>query len=82
MLLKTWTTLYAIILLISIIAWPLAFAGILPPLGLIHFGEKDAYWYQNFGLCLVNMNYVNFDVIRFCSIFLEPGHVAMIGAFT
>ncbi len=81
-LLNIWTKLYAIILLVSLIAWPLAFIGVLPSRGIIQFGEEDGYMYQNFGLVLINMNFFNFDVVRFCSIFLEPGHVSMIGAFT
>ena len=60
----------------------MAFAGILPARGMIQFGEDVGYIFQNYGLCLINLNFNNFDVIRFCSIFLEPGHVSMIGAFT
>ena len=82
LLLDIWTTLYALILLVSFIAWPLALAGLLPLLGVINFGHVDAYYYLNYIVCLVNVNLVNFDVIRFCSIFLEPGHISMIGAFT
>ena len=81
-LLKIWTNLYAIILSVSLIAWLLAMQGLLPSYGTISFGNDISYVYQNHILCLVNMNLHNFDVIRFCSIFLEPGHVSMIGAFT
>lgn len=81
-LLDIWTKLYAVILLVSLIAWPLALMGILPSQGIISFADEDGYNYMNYVLCLVNLNLQNFDVVRFCSIFLEPGHIAMIGAFT
>ena len=81
-LLSIWTKMYAWILLISLIAWPLALLGVIPSQGIISFGDEEGYVFQNFLFCIVNMNLVNFEVIRFCSIFLEPGHIAMIGAFT
>lgn len=82
-LLAIWTKIYAIVLLVSFIAWPLAFAGILPSYGIINLdGSNDSYYFQNHILCLVNLNIIDADVLRFSSVFLEPGHVAMIGAFT
>lgn len=83
-LLKIWTNLFAVILSVSLIVYFLAMLGLLPSFGVVSFGDKDniSYVYQNYILCLVNMNLHNFDTIRFNSIFLEPGHVSMIGAFT
>lgn len=81
-LLDVWTSLFAVILFVSLIAWLFAMSGVLPSYETIHFGNDISYVYQNHILCLVNMNLHNFDVIRYGSIFLEPGHVSMIGAYT
>lgn len=82
-LLGIWTKTYAIILVVSLIATLLVPTGILPYYGIISpsWYEGDGYLFLDYGLCLVSINSYT-DIIRFCSVFLEPGHVAMIGAFT
>ncbi len=81
-LLNVWTLLYAIILAVSLVAWPLALAGILPSIGNINFANVDAYNYNNYIFCLVNINLWSWNFVRYSSVFLEPGHISMIGAFT
>mgnify|MGYP004518181717 CR=1 FL=1 len=82
-ILDKWTKVFAFILLVSLIAWGISFTGILPSFGIISpssLGDTD-YLYINYGLCLISLNTIG-DIFRFTSVFLEPGHVAMIAVFT
>ncbi|TSD66999.1 hypothetical protein FFF34_006260 [Inquilinus sp. KBS0705] len=78
-LLKFITTTVAVILFFSILIWILLLSGIdLPSLGRVSNPAWDAYVYDNYFFCLRNiLLYPN----RFCAIFLEPGHLGMVGAF-
>lgn len=77
-MLQWWTNLYAFILVVSLIAWALSWSSILPDFGTIVHPAHDNYTYTNYILCIRGAFYD----IRFNSIFLEPGHTAMIAAFT
>lgn len=77
-LLRWWTNLYAIILLVSLVVWLLTWITPMPSYGEINFRDNDAYTYTNYLFCIKSFLYD----IRFNSIFLEPGHTAMIAAFT
>lgn len=81
-LLNVWTTLYAVILVVSLVAWVLAITGALPSRGTVEYGDVNGYIFQDYILCLVNIDIRTSEFLRFNSIFLEPGHVAMIGALT
>lgn len=76
--LRWWTNLYAIILAVSLIGWALSWIGVLPSHGIIIHPAHDNYTYSNYIFCIRGAFYD----IRFNSIFLEPGHTAMIAAFT
>ena len=70
---------FAIILAPSLIIWILLLLKIpLPSFGIISHPAWDAYVYENYIFCLKNIRIYD---IRFCSIFLEPGHVGMISSF-
>lgn len=77
-MLQWWTNLYAFILVVSLIGWALSWSNILPSFGTIAHPAHDNYSYTNYILCIRG----SFYDIRFNSIFLEPGHTAMIAAFT
>lgn len=77
-LLQWWTVTYAIILSVSLIAWLISWTGYLPDIGLVQYLDIDNYIYKNYILCIRG----SFYDVRFNSIFLEPGHVGMISAFT
>lgn len=79
-LLHMWTNTYAIILSVSLIAWlGITYGSIpLPAIGTISFNNDIQYTFTNYFFCLVRNNLS----LRFNSIFLEPGHVGMIAAFT
>lgn len=77
-MLRWWTNLYAFILAVSLVGWALSWTGALPAFGTITHPAHDNYTYTNYLLCIRGMFYD----IRFNSIFLEPGHTAMIAAFT
>lgn len=77
-MLQWWTNLYAFILAVSLIGWVLSWSNILPSFGTIAHPAHDNYSYTNYILCIRG----SFYDIRFNSIFLEPGHTAMIAAFT
>lgn len=77
-MLQWWTNLYAFILVVSLIGWALSWSNILPDFGTIVHPAHDNYTYTNYILCIRGAFYD----IRFNSIFLEPGHTAMIAAFT
>ena len=77
-MLQWWTNLYAFILAVSLIGWALSWSNILPSFGTIAHPAHDNYSYTNYILCIRG----SFYDIRFNSIFLEPGHTAMIAAFT
>ena len=77
-LLRWWTNLYATILLVSLTVWLLAWITPIPNNGEISFRANDVYTYTNYLFCIKSFVYD----IRFNSIFLEPGHTAMIAAFT
>ena len=76
-LLIWWTNFYATILVISLIAWLLTWTGLLPNYGTISSTAQN-HIYTNYIFCLKGFIYV----YRFHSVFLEPGHVAMIAVFT
>ena len=77
-LLKIWTRLYAAILLVSLIAFWISWIPGVPNGGIVFHEAADAYVYTNYWLCIRGAFYD----IRFNSLFLEPGHTAMIAAFT
>lgn len=77
-LLCLWTNTYSLILCVSVIAYFLTWFDFLTPSGVLSFGNGNFYIYQNYHWLCVRGPYV----LRFNSIFLEPGHTAMIGAFT
>lgn len=72
-----WTNIYAAILIISLVAWLLTFTGRLPDYGTISSTAQN-HIYTNYLFCLKGFIYP----FRFHSVFLEPGHVAMIAVFT
>lgn len=76
-LLIWWTNFYATILVITLIAWLLTWTGLLPNYGTISSTAQN-HVYTNYLFCLKGFVYV----YRFHSVFLEPGHVAMVAAFT
>lgn len=66
----------SILLFVSLIIWILLLIGVpLPNFGIISHKAWDAYVYENYILCLRNT--VVYD-IRFCGIFLEPGHLGVV----
>lgn len=76
-LLRYLTRSVAFILFISLLAWVLFLIGV----GFPHFVIKHPdfnYWYDNYYVFLADNKGI---VPRFCSIFLEPGHLGMITAF-
>ena len=75
-LLGWWTNLYAIILLVSLTAWLLTWFTSIPSYGELKF--RESYTYTNYLFCIKSL----INDIRFNAIFLEPGHTAMIAAFT
>lgn len=77
-ILSWWTNFYAIVLAITLIAWLSTFVGALPSHGTIIADESINHIYTNYWLCTKGFIYP----FRFHSVFLEPGHTAMIGAFT
>ena len=77
-LLKVWTRLYAVILLVSLIAFWISWIPGVPNGGTVINEAADGYVYTNYWLCIRGAFYD----IRFNSLFLEPGHTAMIAAFT
>lgn len=78
-MLRKWTVLYAAILLISLVTWLISWTGVIPDYGLIeHPNGSHLYSYINYIFCIRGIYYD----IRFNSIFLEPGHTAMIAAYT
>ena len=82
-ILRFWTIIFALLLLISFPYWCLVFYFPLPNLGIISPPgiSNESYIYLNYGLCLINIGKFA-DIVRFSSVFLEPGHLSMIGAFT
>ena len=77
-MLKVWTRLYAAILLVSLIAFWISWIPGVPNGGIVINEAADGYVYTNYWLCIRGAFYD----IRFNSLFLEPGHTAMIAAFT
>lgn len=78
-LLRLITISFAIILGISLVFYLLVTFGFtIPSYGQISFNDGQ-YSFVNYGLYIQSMNIVDF--YRFNSVFLEPGHVAMISAF-
>ena len=77
-MLQWWTKLYAFILVVSLVGWALSWVNILPSFGTVAHPAHANYTYTNYILCIRGAIYD----IRFNSIFLEPGHTAMIAAFT
>lgn len=80
-LIKSWTTTYAFIIAVSLAAWLFLNVNpntsLLPNLGVISNFDNDSYVYENYVICLYRPL-----SLRFNSIFLEPGHVAMYAVFT
>lgn len=77
-ILRWWSNAYAGILLVSLVVWLLSWTGRIPSYGIIQMDQENTYNYTNYIFCIRGLSYG----IRFHSIFLEPGHTAMIGAFT
>lgn len=74
------TTYFCIILTISLITWAIYLSGInLPHTPL----QSDDGWYtfQNYYFFLLNTVQTENALPRFSSVFLEPGHLAMISTF-
>lgn len=77
-MLNIWTRLYACILLVSLVAFWISWVPGVPDGGIVINEAADGYVYTNYWLCIRGAFYD----IRFNSLFLEPGHTAMIAAFT
>ena len=77
-ILRRWTNIYAWILSVSLIAWIVSWTGELPSYGEVCFANVPGYTYTNYLFCIRGFLYGP----RFNSVFLEPGHTAMIGALT
>ena len=77
-LLNIWTRLYACILLVSLVAFWISWIPGVPNDGIVINEGAEGYVYTNYWLCIRGAFYD----IRFNSFFLEPGHTAMIAAFT
>jgi len=71
------TIFFAMILSISLIGWILFLLGLSFPHEVIKHPDFN-YWYDNYYIFLADNKGI---VPRFCSIFLEPGHLGMITAF-
>lgn len=79
-IINIWTYCLGIILSLSLVGYLLIPFGLLPNLGVISYGS-GAYYYLNYGITIALIdNYAS--IPRFNSLFLEPGHVAMISCFT
>ncbi len=78
-LLSLWTTIFAAILGVSFVAWLVVSMGNiffnLPNFGIITYSDTA---FINYILCVWKIDISQ----RFNSIFVEPGHTAMIAAFT
>lgn len=77
-LINWWTISFSLVLLITLIAWLLSWTGALPSYGVVEADDSHNHTYINYLYCLQGFTYT----YRFHSIFLEPGHVAMVSAFT
>lgn len=79
-LLKYITIVFSVIMTLSLVFYLIMLLGFnLPNYGMISFNEGQ-YTYINYGLLLRNMDNIT-DFYRFNSVFLEPGHIAMIASF-
>lgn len=78
--LKVWTWVLGAILSISLIGYLVVPFGLLPNLGPVNYMDSNHYCYANYGIVLFPLNSWSFT--RFTSLFLEPGHIAMISCFT
>lgn len=75
-----WTYCLGIVLSLSLVGYLSIPFGLLPNLGIVSY-ESGAYYYLNYGITIALIdNYAS--IPRFNSLFLEPGHVAMISCFT
>lgn len=77
-LLKIITTSFSVIMGVSIVAFFLGMIVNLPSFGSLSFNDGQ-YEFTNYLLYI--KPYSVLDIYRFNSIFLEPGHVAMIAAY-
>lgn len=79
--LDLWTKVFGIIIAISLIGWLCVPFGVLSSEGQVNYGGNEDYNFISYYVCLQSISNWQ-DFTRYTSLFLEPGHVGMIAAFT
>lgn len=80
-LFQLFTKVFAILLVVSMIAWLLFIVGVPLPYKFSSFNDGQ-YNFQNYYFFLMDVRFLNFTIIpRFSSVFLEPGHLGLTASF-